>query len=684
MPSINKPVVVTGRPGSALEGPRILLPKGEALAIDLDVRDITGAVPEGLASGYAAFTLATSEKGDPDHAWDTDSERVTLVDVSFGRYRFDLTPDDLANLSEGSEYHYNFWARTETGDRSRQAFGVLASLASIEPEWPPLASLAEITGGPPVMPDPVLAGRTYAAVRDDVADPAYEVVGNPGAAVTIVERRMVSGGVVVTDLAALIPIGAEVAAEDVVSAPDAASDPIRGAARTAVAATINVTEDPSLPALAPGLPKAEVIALVDPGLAAANNGQVVNFGTPVLTLNGGAYDNAHILADGDVIAGTADYTATGATPVNRPIAAVTVQAAFGLSETAQATFQINNATGEVTATFTEPPKAATYDAGNGAGIFTFQTDDLGAGPVNFVPPPVEDDGTPDVGETLTAVDGVWVNDVSLAEPILSYQWQRDGVDIPGADQATYTLQPADAGAVITVVETATDANGARSVSSAPVSVPAAAGSAPSFVTSAASSPRLDATESETYAISGAGNRIIVIADIGNAGFTATMSNGDTVTKLAEHIAGSGQVGVTWFYVEATGAANLTYTAIGDSSFEREIYEYLANNASSTIRDDAPGEASSVDPSVTLTGLVAGDHVLACLVDRDDQSDPFALVWGDDLTGDGDAARLMASAHGSAVASDVASGASFTGSASNTGITGGVINTILSAIALEAS
>ena len=69
-------------------------------------------------------------------------------------------------------------------------------------------------------------------------------------------------------------------------------------------------------------------------------------------------------------------------------------------------------------------------------------------PINTVLPSIS--GTPEVGKTLTANPGEWDTD-GLA---FSYQWQKDGVDIPGATKATYKVKPKDQGAVITVVVTA--------------------------------------------------------------------------------------------------------------------------------------------------------------------------------------------------------------------------------------
>lgn len=60
-------------------------------------------------------------------------------------------------------------------------------------------------------------------------------------------------------------------------------------------------------------------------------------------------------------------------------------------------------------------------------------------------------GTPKVDEVLTAVEPTWDNPITLT----TYQWQRDGVAIPDATNDTYTVQPDDIDASITVAATGT-------------------------------------------------------------------------------------------------------------------------------------------------------------------------------------------------------------------------------------
>ncbi|MEQ5829180.1 DUF4214 domain-containing protein [Sulfitobacter sp. NFXS29] len=77
-------------------------------------------------------------------------------------------------------------------------------------------------------------------------------------------------------------------------------------------------------------------------------------------------------------------------------------------------------------------------------------------------------GTADVDEVLTASNTL--ADEDGLGPI-SYQWQRGGVDILGAEEETYTLIQADAGAAITVEAIYTDSGGVNErVASAVVNV----------------------------------------------------------------------------------------------------------------------------------------------------------------------------------------------------------------------
>ncbi len=102
-----------------------------------------------------------------------------------------------------------------------------------------------------------------------------------------------------------------------------------------------------------------------------------------------------------------------------------------------------------------------------AGTYAADLGDLAAGPVNLVRPAIA--GLVETGETLTAVDGLWIHDAGAGTPSQSWQWQRGGETIPGATGASYVVAAGDAVAGIGLVETLTDALGSRSIADAPAS-----------------------------------------------------------------------------------------------------------------------------------------------------------------------------------------------------------------------
>jgi hypothetical protein len=71
-------------------------------------------------------------------------------------------------------------------------------------------------------------------------------------------------------------------------------------------------------------------------------------------------------------------------------------------------------------------------------------------PVNSVAPAIT--GTATEEETLTVSNGTWSN----TPDGYSYQWNRDGVAIAGANAGTYDLTSDDVGAVITCTVKATN------------------------------------------------------------------------------------------------------------------------------------------------------------------------------------------------------------------------------------
>ena len=85
------------------------------------------------------------------------------------------------------------------------------------------------------------------------------------------------------------------------------------------------------------------------------------------------------------------------------------------------------------------------------------------------------EGTPEVGQTLSAVTTDITDDDGLQDVVFSYQWLTDDVEISGADGATYILTSDDLGKAINVRMDFTDnAGNEESLTSAPTAAVTAA------------------------------------------------------------------------------------------------------------------------------------------------------------------------------------------------------------------
>ncbi len=71
-------------------------------------------------------------------------------------------------------------------------------------------------------------------------------------------------------------------------------------------------------------------------------------------------------------------------------------------------------------------------------------------------------GTPSVGQQLTCLRGIWTG---KPPPAFGYRWLRDGVSIASATAATYTVELADQGHLLSCVVTATNSEGSAEAES---------------------------------------------------------------------------------------------------------------------------------------------------------------------------------------------------------------------------
>lgn len=105
--------------------------------------------------------------------------------------------------------------------------------------------------------------------------------------------------------------------------------------------------------------------------------------------------------------------------------------------------------------------------GFGGGIERYTTvridttqDSAPIAPANIRPPAIN--GQAEVGRRLHVNTGEW----DTADLTFSYQWQSDGVDIPGATTARYRVTDADRGSALSATVTARTADGAAAAASA--------------------------------------------------------------------------------------------------------------------------------------------------------------------------------------------------------------------------
>lgn len=113
-------------------------------------------------------------------------------------------------------------------------------------------------------------------------------------------------------------------------------------------------------------------------------------------------------------------------------------------------FQVNDASGGQRTSIHNwaDPTGAGYQSTARWGVGEFAEAAAPSAPVNLVAPSIQGEAT--VGGKLTAAPGLW----DTADLAFTYQWQRDGVDIPGATRAVYPVRGADRGHSLSVVVTA--------------------------------------------------------------------------------------------------------------------------------------------------------------------------------------------------------------------------------------
>ncbi len=196
-------------------------------------------------------------------------------------------------------------------------------------------------------------------------------------------------------------------------------------------------------------------------------------------------------------------------------------------------------------------------------------------------------GSATEGHTLTAVNTLADGD---GLGVVSYQWQRGGVDVTGATDATYTLTDADTGAAIRLVASYTDGEGNSE-----------------SVTSSATASVVNVNDP----VSGG------IAISGMAWEDQTLTAVNTLTDED----GIGTVSYQWQRdgVDISGATGSTYT-LGNADAGTAITlvaSYIDDQgATETITSSATPTVGNINDatsgSVTISGTVAEDQVLTAV------------------------------------------------------------------------
>ena len=191
-------------------------------------------------------------------------------------------------------------------------------------------------------------------------------------------------------------------------------------------------------------------------------------------------------------------------------------------------------------------------------------------------------GTPTEDQTLT-VSNTLADEDGIGS--VSYQWQRNGVDIGGATGSNYVLGDADVGATITVVASYTDLHGtAESVTSAPTAAVVNVNDAP-----VANDDSTTTNEDTPVTVNVVGNdsdvegdTLVVSAVTQGVNGTVTFAGGSvTYTPNANF---NGSDSFTYTSSDGNGGAaiatvNVTVTPVNDAP--------VANNDSAATDEDTP-------------------------------------------------------------------------------------------------
>lgn len=243
--------------------------------------------------------------------------------------------------------------------------------------------------------------------------------------------------------------------------------------------------------------------------------------------------------------------------------------------------------------------------------------DLADGPLSLVAPVIQDDGSPEIPETLTKRPGLWVYDTANGpEPTITQQWQNDDAgdsvfaNIGGATGNTYALTSAEGGDDVRVQETATQGADSRTESSADVSIPEpSAASTDAALTDTFS----DTNDGQVYTLTGvdigvaAANRKVVVmfGAKANTSLSSVTIGGVTATALhAWDTSSNPDIAVYEAAVPTGTTADIvvTFDNTNPSGIFGAAFRYTTGTAS--VFAPVDGQTASVNLTATISGAGA--------------------------------------------------------------------------------